>query len=284
MTVIMDHNKEAFEKLPTQFVDKPILKALIETWMKTSQELEQDFYDIETKSYFKVAEGKQLDRYGSLLSSPRVTGSPDESFRFQLVEQIMKRSSDGTPDRIREVLEATTVITDTNIFEHFIGAIFIYGVVPVDFDLSLVERAEIADIVKAGAPVTTSATVLGVTKDQSSLWIPSELVTELSLVKLVDTPPAGAGDTDVLATQPSGDFIAVKIPQFVSFIDSENGKLAEKGIPTETFVIESPTEEDLVVSPEGDVFEINISSSSFPFFSNHGIPLEINQFVLGDTI
>ncbi len=182
---ITNHTDLAYNTLLYQFQDKPIIQALLKTWTDKFQEVENDLYDLMTKTLFLNAEGTNLERYGQLFGIKFPEGLDDKEYREILISEIMRRSSDGTPDRIRQILESTTGITDTRVFEHFngkqdpwvMGCLNIYGYADdtVTFDLS--QETKEARYLKWASPVTTGSCVLGLHRDEpSSLFIPSEIV------------------------------------------------------------------------------------------------------------
>jgi hypothetical protein len=182
---ITNHSEIAYQKLLGQFKDKPVIAAVLQTWTDAFQEVENDLYDLMLKTLFLSAEGGNLERYGQLLGISFPEGLSDSAYRELLISEIMRRSSDGTPDRIRQILEATTGMTGTRIIEHYngnqrpfvMGAHLIYGYADssVTFDVS--SETKEAYYTKWASPVTTGSTVLGVHRgNPDSLFIPSELV------------------------------------------------------------------------------------------------------------
>lgn len=190
---ITDHTDRAYELLLGQFKDKPVIAALLKTWTDMIQEVEDDLYSLMAETLFLNAEGKNLERYGQLFGIPFPDGLTDEEYRELLIAEIMKRSSDGTPDRIRQILEATTGIKGARIFEHYngnqtpwvMGCNLVYGYADEDvtFDVSL-ESKEAKFLVWA-SPITTGSCILGVHRDTpSNLFIPAEIVTPLKKIGL----------------------------------------------------------------------------------------------------
>lgn len=184
---IADHSEQAYENLLGQFKDKPIIQAILQTWTDKLQEVEDDLYSLMTKTLFLNAEGANLERYGQLFGIKFPKGLTDREYKELLIAEILRRSSDGTPNRIRQILEATTGITSSRIFEHYngnqkpfiMGAHLVYGYADesVDFDVSIETRE--ARYLKWASPITTGSCVLGVHRyGESSLFIPSEIEQE----------------------------------------------------------------------------------------------------------
>lgn len=190
---ISDHTERAKELMLGQFRDKLVIEALLKTWTDVIQEVETDLYSLMTKTLFLNAEGSNLERYGQLFGIPFPEGLTDKEYRETLISEIMRRSSDGTPDRIRQILEATTGVYGARIFEHYnanqqpwvMGCNVVYGYAEegIEFDVALETRE--ARLLAWASPITTGSCVLGVHKgDPTNLFIPSEIVFPLSKVAL----------------------------------------------------------------------------------------------------
>lgn len=190
---ISDHTERAKELMLGQFRDKPVIESLLKTWTDMIQEVETDLYSLMARTLFLNAEGSNLERYGQLFGIPFPEGLTDKEYRETLISEIMRRSSDGTPDRIRQILEATTGLTGARIFEHFnanqqpwiMGCNVVYGYATeeIEFDVSLETRE--AKLLAWASPITTGSCVLGVHRgDPTNLFIPSEITFPLSKVAL----------------------------------------------------------------------------------------------------
>lgn len=185
---INNHSERAYELLLGQFKDKPIIAAVLQTWTDMYQEVENDLYSLMTETLFLNAKGDNLERYGQLLGIPFPDGMDASEFRELLTSEILKRSSDGTPDRIRQILEATTGIFGTKIFEHYNGkqspwimgcnVVYGYSAITNEFNVSI--DTDEANYLAWASPVTTGSCVLGLHRyEPTSLFIPSEISTPL---------------------------------------------------------------------------------------------------------
>lgn len=199
---ITNHSESAYDRLLGQFKEKPIITAVLKTWTDLIQEVEDDYFSLMSETLFLNGSGKNLERYGQLFNIPLPEGMPDKEYRELLIAEIMRRSSDGSPDRIRKIVEATTGMYNTQFFEHFngfrttedfpfhtpyvLGCNFLFGYGEEDsinFDLSY-ETKE-AKYLKWASPVTTGSCVLGLHSDEpSNLYIPSELTSPLQALGL----------------------------------------------------------------------------------------------------
>lgn len=181
---INNHPERAYELLLGQFKDKPVIAAVLQTWIDMYQEVENDLYSLMTETLFLNARGDNLERYGQLLGIAFPEGMPARDFRELLISEILKRSSDGTPDRIRQILEATTGIHNTRIFEHFngnqnpwiMGCNFVYGYSDLTNPFTVSIDTDEGKYLAMASPITTGSCILGLHKfNPSSLFIPAEI-------------------------------------------------------------------------------------------------------------
>lgn len=105
-----------FKDIPQQFLGKHNIEVLIKAFSKQLQELEQVFYDINTKLDLDVAIGKNLDNLSSILSLSRKdahiilreakdTVITDDVYRNVLRYKALKNSSECTYYDIMKSLE-----------------------------------------------------------------------------------------------------------------------------------------------------------------------------------
>lgn len=189
---IENYAEDAYNLSPQQFKEKPVYQAFLKTWADACQELEDVFYDqLFKQRLWANLYGDSLEKLANLFNISRTIGESDTELRRKIVGEIMKRASDGTPDKIREILSALIPIRGLKIFEHYIGGILIYGVADRGFELEGHE----AEYLKNASPVTTGSTVLGfVETTADKLWIPSEI--SYKTQQLVVTAPE-PNDTDL---------------------------------------------------------------------------------------
>jgi len=286
---ITDHSQVGLDLLLGQFQEKPIIEGVLTTWMDKIQEVENDLYDLMTQTLFLNAEGENLQRYGTLLGIPRPDGISDGVYRELLIAEILRRSSDGTPDRIRQIIEATTGMSGMRVFEHYnaneaipvLGSIMIYGYADPSIVTFKIDADE-GKFLKRAAPTTTGSVILGQhLYGESSLFIPSELVASPERLYINQTGDSDPNSTDFLVTD-TDDFIAIQQSIFDQYGEGfENGVLPEFGVGTAQFNVEN--------IPLGeDEFGINTLSSEESFQvdtigtidSSKGITLEISQNIL----
>lgn len=284
---LLDHYEVGTELLPTQYREKPNIDAMLRTYFDATQVVENDLYDIMTKTLFLNAEGVNLERYGNLFNIRRGATVSDADYREQLIAEIIRRSSEGTPDGIRKLIEATTGMVETHVYEHmntktWTGGLFIYGYSPTEFDVINLNGNE-GVYVKHAAPVTTGSCVLGLhTKkfqDVDELFVPSEFTVSTNKLRVSD----GSGGLDFLVNE-TDDFISTRGSNTLIYGEGwERGVLAEYGTAVEAFHVEKTAEEErlLVESGNGvESFKIAVDG-----IENHrGILLETAQYTIGDPL
>lgn len=277
----ISHEEVSGDLIPTQYRERPNIEAFYQTWFDKSQELETDFLDVLYETFFLVAEGNNLNRYGNLFGLRRVEGSLDSEYRERIVKDILKRSSDGSPDRIRQILEATTGITNTQIFEHvnsrtMTGGLYVYGYSPTNAPVLSLDGNE-GDLIKVAAPVTTGSCVLGLHtprfESNNELFIPTELI--------ATREPLYVDGEDFLVNEVDDNIAIRNTNTRVYGLGWEQGLLAEIGTLADQFVVESGSgEEDFIVESSGgeEAFQVEVDGVG----NDKGVFLETAQHNLGD--
>ena len=287
---IASHYEEALTLVPSQFVEKPIFEAFLKTWMDECQEIEDTFYnDLFTQHIYENVSGTVMDKLAAFYGLSRYVGETDDELKRRIVGEIMKRSSDGTPDRIREIISSLLPIKNIKLFEHYPSSLYLYGVVD-SFNFKL--NGSEADYLKDAAPVGTGSCVLGFVEgtNESKLFIPSEIDVELKNM-VVYSPAAGGVITDPLFEQNlvtpdtgSGlNNIVVRDSEFGSTGTSNKGRgvLPEIGHAIQRFAVDNKngSEDDFSVDrTEGRIegFYVDIQGVD----NSIGVMLEIVQRVI----
>lgn len=245
------HEVEGSSLVPAQFSEKKNFQSFLGTWLGKAQEIEDVFYDglFQKHLYLKMS-GYTLDKLAHLFGLKRSVGETDDELRRRVVGEIMKRSSDGTPDRIREIISALIPIKNLRIFEHYPSSLYLYGFSDMEnFSFKGVE----ADYVKDAAPVGTGSTVLGFIKgsDTSHLFIPSEIEFQLKNSTVTAPQPSDTDlnplfDWNLVTPDGGGGFnqLVVRDNERVDTSDSSNGNFAnailpEIGYRRERFIVQT---------------------------------------------
>lgn len=107
VTKILDHQLQALQRLLQQYKDKPNIQAVIDTYTKQIQELEDALFPLLTVLSIPDSEGYQLDVIGKIVDQPRTT--PDDArYRILLYVKIGQNVSQGEPERIINVYKLLT--------------------------------------------------------------------------------------------------------------------------------------------------------------------------------
>lgn len=101
---INDHVEIAQSKLISQFRGKTRLEQLLSVYTKQTQDLEDAFNSILTKTPLSVATGVTLDAIGSIVDEPR-SGRTDTAYRQAILAKGRAISADGTASNIIEVFQ-----------------------------------------------------------------------------------------------------------------------------------------------------------------------------------
>jgi hypothetical protein len=262
---ITDITEQAYENLTSPLTDKPKIKALLKTWTDMLQLIQDDLYLLMTETLYKNAEGVNLDRYGEILGISRSPTTGDELYKSQIVGEILKRSSDGSPDRIREIMEATSRLTNTKYFEHVstdqqlignMGAIMIYGE-PTQSNMPIEVFGLEGTYLRQASPVTTGSCVYGYANDPERLWVAAELASIISPLYVQD----GITTDDFLVTD-NADKVSYRGSQADFYEDGW-----ERGIVSE--IVSSGGEDGLQVEPnEADDEDFQVQTFEEPEFFN----------------
>jgi len=253
-----DHEQSSKDLLLQQFSDKPNILALLKSWSESIQEVEDVFYkDLFEQHLYQNMSGIVLDKTANRLNITRGASEPDSELLDKVIGEILSRASDGTPDKIREILQALTLLEDMKIFEHFVGGIFAYGESP-NSDYTLTGNE--AKYLKNSSPITTGSCVFGVIRgSKSRLFIPSEITFDVKQLTVNDETP-----TEYNVVSPDGgaglDNIVVRDEIFGGFslgdIESDP-KIANAILPEISF-----REEDFLMDTESGEEALLVNTSS----------------------
>ena len=187
---VVEHNTNYVEDgddlLMEQFFDSPNVRALLQTISEEVQELEDVYYnDLLVAHLFRNMTGHVLTKTAELLGITRGVEETDSELSPKVIGAILGRSSDGTLNRIREILQALTDLKDMHGFQHYPGSLLVYG---VSENPNYRLQGQEAEYLRAAAPVTTGSTVFGVVRgqDNSRLFIPSEIAFDVKQLVVED--------------------------------------------------------------------------------------------------
>ncbi len=94
-------------RMPSQFRDKPRIRALIQALALGVQCLEDDMFGVLISTPLDVATGDALNQWGALVGEPR-GGLTDEDYRVFIDARVLVNISEGTPDELIEIFRRIT--------------------------------------------------------------------------------------------------------------------------------------------------------------------------------
>jgi hypothetical protein len=97
-----NHGDLAVERLIAQYVDKPVITALVRTFGERAQMTEDVLWDLLNQRALETAYGAQLDVLGGILNESR-RGRDDEAYRTRLRVRIALTRSSGTATELQHI-------------------------------------------------------------------------------------------------------------------------------------------------------------------------------------
>lgn len=110
-------------RMPSQFRDKPRIRALIQALALGVQCLEDDMFGVLISTPLDVATGDALNQWGALVGEPR-GGLSDEDYRVFIDARVLVNISEGTPDELIEIFRRITAPQISIIFRLYPKASF----------------------------------------------------------------------------------------------------------------------------------------------------------------
>lgn len=102
-TKITDHADRGVAILPLQFRKKEFIAALLRSWLKRAQDIEDAFWDLIVETTLQTSIGDALDQIGELLAFSRGV-LDDDDYRVILRAIIRARKSSGTSEDLLDVI------------------------------------------------------------------------------------------------------------------------------------------------------------------------------------
>lgn len=105
--VQVDQTEQGLNRLPFVLQDKENWTKLVQLFLNKLNEIEEVLQEILQQRDIYTVEGQQLDFVGKILGETRDTRS-DDDYRSALLFNIGKRSSNGTPDNVSNLIKQYT--------------------------------------------------------------------------------------------------------------------------------------------------------------------------------
>jgi hypothetical protein len=122
-TYIPDHKNKAYQRLPSQFKDKPNIKALLDSLVDQYQGAEDSLSTIQSRLDIDNAEGKHLEFIGRLVGITRSRES-DSRFRALIKAKIGRNTSKGNHDSLSFVFNLITESERSEMVELFPATVY----------------------------------------------------------------------------------------------------------------------------------------------------------------
>lgn len=196
-------------RLLHQFKDKPKINSFLTAVLNQVQESEDGKFDLLNNASIFTATGQRLDVCGDIVGEERL-GKTDEEYREAILQKIAINTSNGTPDKLLQILQLLTAAPRVRLWEHYPANIIFYAN-NVDGGMNLVRET-----MQSASPAAVGN--IGVIHDPTSLgFAPSEsLYTDIVLQEMITE----SGDTIV---DQNGSALVAQ----TSAVGSATGQLAE---------------------------------------------------------
>lgn len=149
---ITDHTERAYERLLYEFQELPpnvttnYHKTFLQAICDRLQEIEDFLNSIYLGRSVLYATGNTLDRVGAMVNQTRVPGQTDDIYRVVILARIAANVSEGTRENIINILRILGA-TDILIFN------LPFAAIQINYrGITILEKSQIIDIIKAGTP------------------------------------------------------------------------------------------------------------------------------------
>jgi hypothetical protein len=120
ITPITDHFAQAADKLIQRYKGKPRFAALLGTYIKQVQELEDSTWEVVASRDVDTADDVRLEILGRLIGQPR-RAATTEQYRLYIKARIKVNRSDGAPETLKSIarllLGQGTTLTNGDMWE-----------------------------------------------------------------------------------------------------------------------------------------------------------------------
>lgn len=124
---IEDHVEQGLELLLSQYQGKPRIAALLSSYLRRVQELEDAIWDVLVKRLIDTATGEQLNMIGRIVGQINEGGWDDDTYRIFIKGRIRANQSNGHGDDVIDVINLVES-ADFVLREYYPATMF------VDFD------------------------------------------------------------------------------------------------------------------------------------------------------
>jgi hypothetical protein len=123
--VIKDQVQQGKDRLVTQWNDKEVVQGLLKSYMENVQTVEDIYQQLLDERSVFTAIGEQLNVVGLLVGEAR-GGKDDSAYREAILNRVAINTSDGTPEKIIEVMKTIIGSDSVTLFEHYPANIHVH--------------------------------------------------------------------------------------------------------------------------------------------------------------
>lgn len=139
LTQELDHEGKGVARFLDIFKDKVKFAALLKTYLRQIQDLEDATHEVILERFLDNAVGVQLDIIGKLVGRPRGSQVADTDYKQALAVQIRINRSSGTPEDVLDVLRLSVPAGDViTLRELFPARLLLEDETTITFDPNLV--------------------------------------------------------------------------------------------------------------------------------------------------
>jgi hypothetical protein len=129
LELVTTHEAVGVSRL-TERYRKPVISALLASWLGEAQAVELAFYDLLTNRSPATAEGPVLDLLGKIVGQPR-QGRSDDQYRLWIAARILVNRSSGLPSQLLAIAVKLTGQTAIELREYAQMAVIVYCQSPI---------------------------------------------------------------------------------------------------------------------------------------------------------
>jgi hypothetical protein len=149
LTKIDDHVEQGLALLISQYRDKPRIAALLSSYLRRVQELEDAIFDVLVARLIDNAVGAQLAAIGRIVGQTNEGNWDDDTYRLFIKARIRANQSNGHGDDVIDVLNLVEA-ADFVLSEVYPAAMYVDFATPTDADpiilMELARRAKPAGV------------------------------------------------------------------------------------------------------------------------------------------
>lgn len=216
--------EEGINRLLYQFQNKPKIISFLTGVLNQIQESEDSKFDLLNGASIYTAVGQRLDVCGAIVGEPRL-GKTDGEYRNAILQRVAINTSNGTPNKLLQVLQILTGAGTVRLWEHYPANVILYSN-NVDGDMDAVRET-----LQTASPAAVGN--IGVIHDPTSTgFAPAEsLYTETLILPIVNQGGQQLvnqdGDLILAQVQANGQIVEVVLIDDVGniIIDEEGNTL-----------------------------------------------------------